>query len=98
MPNLAPHTAIILLAAGSGQRFGRDKMWVNVGGRPLVAWSLHTLLDLRPSALVLVGNGDLNRFKALDARIHACVQGGQTRRASVLVGLAALPPETERMC
>ena len=94
MPNLAPHTALILLAAGSGQRFGQDKMWVDLGGQPLITWSLKTLLDLGPSALILVGE-DLDRFKALDNRIYACVKGGDTRRASVLAGLSALPPETQ---
>lgn len=93
----APGTGLILLAAGSGTRFGQDKMWVILGGRPLVAWSLKTLLDLQPEALVIVGQGDLARFKALDPRIHSVVAGGSTRRESVLAGLAALTSDLDHI-
>ena len=101
MPNTYPplpaDTAVLLLAAGSGSRFGHDKMWVPLDGRPLVSWSLKTFLDLRPGYLVMVGRPPLDRFSMLDDRPYACVCGGQTRRQSVLAGLAALPPHVSHI-
>ena len=91
---LPPHTAIILVAAGVGARFGGDKLWVDLGGRPLVSWSLRHLLDTQPDHLVLVHQGNAAAFEQLDPRDFTCVQGGATRRESVLAGLAALPEET----
>ena len=88
-----PGTAVVLLAAGASTRFGRDKIWAPLGGKPLLTWSLGTLLDLQPACLVLVAQGDLQRFADLDSRIQTVVPGGASRRESVLAGLAALPPE-----
>ena len=33
----------VLLAAGTAQRFGSDKLQSQLGGRPLLAWALGTL-------------------------------------------------------
>ncbi len=101
MPNpehrLPPHTGVILVAAGTGSRFGQDKMWVSLHGAPLIRWSLKTCLDAGPAALVLVHSGDSAPFAALDARDYRCVAGGATRRQSVLAGLAALPAEIDQL-
>ena len=94
---LAPKTAVILVAAGSGQRFGGNKIWAALGNRPVIAWSLQTFLDLAPECLVLVGSGDLAAFEGLDARPYAIVAGGDTRRASVQAGLAALPDAIDQV-
>ncbi len=88
---------MILVAAGTGSRFGQDKMWVSLHGAPLVHWSLKTCLDAGPAALVLVHSGDRAPFAALDARDYRCVAGGATRRQSVLAGLAALPEEIDQV-
>ena len=101
MPNtelfLPPNTGLILLAAGAGTRFGRDKMWVILHERPLILWSLTTCLDTRPETLVLVHSKNSPPFATLDDREYLCVVGGATRRQSVLAGLAALPRHIDRV-
>lgn len=95
MPNtehkLDPDTGIILVAAGNGSRFGGDKIWAPLMGKPLVSWSLKTCLDSVPGCLVLVHSGDADKFSKLDQREYKCVRGGHTRRQSVIEGLNALP-------
>jgi 2-C-methyl-D-erythritol 4-phosphate cytidylyltransferase len=78
----------IVLAAGSGSRFGGLKQFEDLGGRPVLEWSMqaaHTSCDKK---VVLVGPPDI-----LDDR--AAVPGGVTRSESVRAGLAAVPPGTE---
>ena len=40
--------AVVVLAAGSGTRFGadRNKVLLPVGGKPLLAWAVETALSL----------------------------------------------------
>lgn len=85
----------VLVAAGRSTRMGHDKVWADLGGRPVVAWSLAALADsgvIDHLALVVAGP------RTSDARRHlrrygvpwAVVEGGERRRDSVAAGLAAL--------
>jgi 2-C-methyl-D-erythritol 4-phosphate cytidylyltransferase len=94
----------LLLAAGSGERLGAGvpKAVIDLGGRPLVAWSLEALAQARAvRAIVLVGDPRAltpaleSVSPAARARIHALVPGGDTRQASCALGLAAAPPDAE---
>lgn len=76
-------TWVILLAAGSGTRFGGRKQDELVGGKPLWQWSYDTLLAARPDGIVIVGDG-------IDADVLT-VAGGPRRQDSVAAGLAAIP-------
>ncbi|MEX1207805.1 MAG: 2-C-methyl-D-erythritol 4-phosphate cytidylyltransferase [Acidimicrobiia bacterium] len=67
----------IVVAAGSGERFGAPKGAVKLGGRPLWEWSRDALLAGDTASVVVVGAGGL--------------EGGLRRRDSVARGLAALP-------
>ncbi|MBR3157545.1 MAG: 2-C-methyl-D-erythritol 4-phosphate cytidylyltransferase [Atopobiaceae bacterium] len=91
----------IILAGGSGERFGdpRGKQFVELAGLPLVAWSI-LAFDRAPSvdALVVVcaaGRMDEMRHDVLDRLdlLHevTLAPGGQTRQDSVLSGLMATP-------
>ena len=93
----------IVLAAGSGERFGdpRGKQFVELGGLPLVAWSV-LAFDRAPSvgALVVVCPADRMdhmRHDVLDKLdlLHEVmlVRGGATRQDSVFAGLTAVPEE-----
>jgi 2-C-methyl-D-erythritol 4-phosphate cytidylyltransferase len=82
----------IVVAGGSGQRFGQLKQFAALGGRPVVAWSIAAC---RPSStgVVLVlpaGSEDRDPLGA-----EAVVEGGATRAASVRCGLAAVPAEAD---
>lgn len=91
-----PVTAI-LLAAGSSSRMGEtDKLWVDLGGRPLVAWPLETLGMLSDvSELVVVAPESQHEALEELAQTIGCagrtryVAGGERRRDSVAAGMAA---------
>lgn len=64
-------TAIVMLASGLSRRYGRrDKMLVDLGGRPLVEHAAHAITELDPLARVavcpfdrpLIGERLINRF------------------------------------
>jgi len=89
-------TAVIILAAGTSQRFGQDKLLVDLGDKPLISWSLETL-GLHPEIgfVVLVTskeNLEIMSKIALDSKVRAqVIEGGNSRQESVLCGLKALP-------
>ena len=94
---MAADTAAILLAAGSSQRMeGVDKLWAELGGRPVLAWPLERLAAARGiEEIVVVAPAERHAAIAelasgLDASVR-CVPGGERRRDSVAAGLAALP-------
>lgn len=69
----------ILLAAGRGARFGREKHNLQLGGIPLWQHSHDVLLDAGVDSLVVVGDTD------------GWVVGGDRRQDSVAAGLAQIP-------
>ncbi len=92
------HAVGIVAAAGSGLRLGAvrggravPKALVPLAGRPLVRWSVETLLAGGVAEVVVAVPGDeLAAFAAVlpaDARL---VVGGATRTASVRAALAAV--------
>lgn len=84
----------VLVAAGSSRRMGRDKLWIEIAGRPVWRWSLDLLLsraDMRTVAVVTPpGSEDEFRARVPDASRCLFVSGGTTRADSVLAGLDAL--------
>jgi 2-C-methyl-D-erythritol 4-phosphate cytidylyltransferase len=89
--------AIVLVAAGSSERMGFDKLRADLGGRPLLAWSVETALAADPATLVVVAAPervpevtDLVRAAAgSQVDITVVVPGGPRRRDSVARGVAA---------
>lgn len=93
--------AAIVVAGGSGERFGRasGKQLAIVAGRPVLAWSVRAF-ELAPEidAIVVVADPDrLDDYaEAVSAsKLIAVVPGGTTRQDSVAAGLAALPEAVE---
>lgn len=87
--------AAILLAGGSGSRFGGTvpKQFAPLLGRPVLRWAAEALM---PHSIQPVGDG-MAVASALTGLPHRpAVPGGATRSASVRAGLAALaadPPD-----
>jgi 2-C-methyl-D-erythritol 4-phosphate cytidylyltransferase/2-C-methyl-D-erythritol 2,4-cyclodiphosphate synthase len=85
--------AAILVAAGSGSRFGGAvaKQFLPIGGRPVVRWGAEALL---PHISLLQPVGDAEALAAaLSGLPHLPpVPGGATRQDSVRAGLEALAP------
>jgi 2-C-methyl-D-erythritol 4-phosphate cytidylyltransferase len=94
----------VLVAAGRGERFGGDrpKAFAALAGRPLLAESLERL-DACPriEALVVVAPAGWEEPAILLAeelgagKVTVVVAGGETRSASVRLGLAEVPQDAE---
>ena len=90
----------IIVAAGSSRRMGGpDKLWIDLGGQPLLARTIAAIAALPPLAeLVVVGSPEtLRRAAELIgdppwSRVDRWVAGGATRQDSVFCGLEALGP------
>lgn len=90
---------VVIVAAGSGERFGRagGKALVPVAGRPLVAWSI-LAADQAPSVseiVVVCRPRDLAEVETLVSGLPlvcpvTVVAGGATRQESVQRGVSAL--------
>ena len=84
--------AALLLAAGSGRRFGSQpaKQYLRLGARPVIRHAADALL---PHVDLLLPVGDPILLAAalgsLD-KVHAAIPGGETRQQSVRLGLEAL--------
>ncbi len=83
----------IVVAAGSGQRLGADvpKAFVEIGGRPLLAWAVDALRRGGIDDLVVVAPaGWEEQAGAASGPGATIVTGGATRTDSVAAGLAAV--------
>ena len=93
-----PTTAVLIVAAGRGIRAGSQaipKQYQMVGGKPMLAWSLAAFLDDPRVARVQVAIGETDRalYEAVapqNPKLGPAVAGGETRQASVRLGLEAL--------
>lgn len=81
----------VVVAGGSGTRFGRPKQFVELAGRRTIDWSLATARSVSDGVVAVVPDSDGS--EALDADV--VVPGGATRSASVRNGLAAVPGDAD---
>lgn len=70
--------AAVIVAAGSGSRFGRSKHDLILAGKPLWSWSFNAFKEAGAAEIVVVGD------------VPDGVPGGTRRRDSVRAGLDAL--------
>jgi 2-C-methyl-D-erythritol 4-phosphate cytidylyltransferase len=80
----------IVVAAGSGERFGGQKQYALLAGRRVVEWSLDAARSVS-DGVVLVVAPELAGQQEAGADI--VVAGGSTRSASVRAGLDAIPED-----
>lgn len=91
--------ALILVAAGRGERAGGDipKQYRNLAGKPLLSHTIKNAAETRLfDRIILVVAADDTRARTLMPTTDIVI-GGATRTASVRAGLAALadnPPDT----
>jgi len=89
----------VVPAAGRGARFGAaiPKQYVDIGGRPLLEWTLEALArSPRVAGIVLVLAGGDAHWRPRDSiggKPLRTTIGGDERSASVLAGLRALPAD-----
>jgi 2-C-methyl-D-erythritol 4-phosphate cytidylyltransferase len=100
----AMKTVALIVAAGSGERFGGDvpKQFQYVAGRPLLAWTI-SRFEAAPSIdqVVIVASEDYLlhvNSAVIDpygfAKVNKIVPGGATRADSVFSGIESLPIST----
>ena len=81
---------VVVVAGGSGSRFGADKQYAEVAGRRVIDWSVGTAATVADGVVAVVPAGDLDREVP---GADLVVAGGPTRSASVRLGLAAVPED-----
>lgn len=94
-------TSALLLAAGAGTRLGGAgaKAFLPLGDRPMLQRSLEAIeaSHVIDRTILVVPQDEVDRARRLVAglseigRVQEVIAGGETRQASVLCGLAALP-------
>ncbi len=98
----APRCAAVVVAAGSGQRMGQDKIMMKLGEDPVI---LHTIRALERSPLIseivvvtredlIVPISQLCRDFAM-TKVRKVVAGGETRAKSVRLGTLEVSREAE---
>lgn len=80
----------ILVAGGSGQRFGRPKQYEPLGAARVVDHSRRVAESASDGVVLVVPADDVSR--------EGGVAGGATRSASVRAGLAAVPSDADVVC
>ena len=83
---------VIVVAAGSGRRFGSAKQFADLAGRRVVDWSIDGARSVADGVvLVLPADAAVESEPAVDV----VVAGGETRSESVRAGLAVVPLDAE---
>jgi 2-C-methyl-D-erythritol 4-phosphate cytidylyltransferase len=88
----------VIVAAGRGSRFGRPKQLVELGGKPMLAWSIEVFASMPEISDVAIVTErefieDVQRVATGLVRSASLVvvAGGVDRQASAANGIAALP-------
>ena len=92
-----PSVWTVVVAAGSGSRFGSAKQYAELAGIRVVDRSVATAAQMSDGVVVVVPSSDV---EAESARLSAAavVAGGASRTASVRNGLAAVPADADIIC
>lgn len=83
---------VIVVAAGSGTRFGGAKQYERLGDRRVLDWSLAAANAVADGVVLVVPPSRADRR---EPGADTCVVGGTTRSASVRAGLAAVPGDAD---
>jgi 2-C-methyl-D-erythritol 4-phosphate cytidylyltransferase/2-C-methyl-D-erythritol 2,4-cyclodiphosphate synthase len=81
----------VVLAAGQGTRFGADKVWQRVGGKPLWQWSFESLHSHPEvdSVGIVVAESAVEECRRLAPLASFIVSGGENRTASSRIAVDA---------
>ena len=89
-------TWTVVVAAGSGTRFGGDKQLADLSGMAVLARSVVSAAAVSDGVVVVVSaerRTEVSRVLSAAGGVEAVVDGGATRSASVRCGLAAVPDD-----
>ncbi len=82
-----------MVAGGSGRRFGGAKQFLELAGRPVVAWSIEAARPVSDGIVVVVPSHSPAGNAVADLGADQVVIGGHSRAESVRAGLAAVPSD-----
>jgi 2-C-methyl-D-erythritol 4-phosphate cytidylyltransferase len=90
-------TWAVIVAGGSGTRFGSRKQFAPLAGRPVIAWSIDVAREFCCGVVVVVPPGPVPVDDALLAGLGdvKVVGGGTTRSDSVRAGMGAVGEDAE---
>lgn len=83
---------VVVVAAGSGNRFGRLKQYEPLAGQRVLDWSIAAARSVADGIVLVVPADSLAES---EPAVDVVVPGGDTRSASVRAGLAAVPADAE---
>lgn len=87
-----PTNWVIIVAAGSGVRFGQLKQFLLLDGKPILEWSLQAVRPLQLGVVVVLPPGiDPPNLEG----VNYFIEGGKTRAESVKRGIDLVPPDAE---
>lgn len=92
--------SVIIVAAGSSERMGFDKVFAPIAGKPMIAYTIDAFERTScVDKIVLVGRGDsLPEFRKLlptKTKVSNIVPGGAERSDSVRAGLKHVDPKSD---
>jgi 2-C-methyl-D-erythritol 4-phosphate cytidylyltransferase len=82
---------VVIVAAGSGARFGGAKQYAPLAGRRVIDWSLEVARSVADGVVLVVA---ADAAAADEPAADVVVTGGSTRSESVRAGLAAVPVDS----
>lgn len=88
----------VVVAAGSGRRFGAPKQYADLAGRRMLDVAVATARAAGDGVVIVVPSGDLDDERAVVADGVRCAPGGATRTESVRAGLGLVPDEATIIC
>lgn len=91
---MTPRFAVILPAAGSSSRFGRDKLQERLGDHTVLERSIQAFARRQDVAQIVIASSSPTASIGIDPRIKAC-PGGGCRAQSVLSALRAVDSAIE---
>src|SRR4051794_41319434 len=93
-PTDAPVVWAIVVAAGSGTRFGGAKQYAPLAGRRVLDWSVAAARSVADGVVLVLPAQDVDDGEHEPA-VDVVVAGGASRSASVRAGLAAVPDDAD---
>ncbi|MBC7242935.1 MAG: molybdenum cofactor guanylyltransferase [Anaerolineae bacterium] len=81
-----PAVICAVLAGGQSRRMGADKAFLELGGRPLIQWTLGALAGIGQE-LIIIAN-DLQRYAGLGARVEPDIIPGYGALGGIYTALA----------
>ena len=88
----------IVVAGGSGRRFGEMKQFAALGGRPVLEWAVEACRPVSAGVVLVLPAEAAGSWGSPASGMHGAdvvVTGGPTRAESVRRGLAGVPGEAE---